>query len=33
MPSIVIIIDEFADLLDSYDYKHRDEIERILKRF
>lgn len=33
LPSLIIIIDEFADLLDSYDYKGRDEIEKILKRF
>jgi len=33
MYSIVIIMDEFADLLDAYDYKWRDAIEKILKRF
>ncbi len=33
LPSIVIVIDEFADLLDSYDYKWRAQIEKILKRF
>ncbi len=33
MYSLVIIIDEFADMLDSYDYKGREQIEKILKRF
>jgi len=33
LPSLVIVIDEFADLLDSYDYKWRAQIEKILKRF
>jgi DNA segregation ATPase FtsK/SpoIIIE, S-DNA-T family len=29
----VIVIDEFADLLDAYNYKDRDSIEKTLKRF
>jgi DNA segregation ATPase FtsK/SpoIIIE-like protein len=33
MYSLVIVIDEFADLLDSYDYSWRDAIEKMLKRF
>ena len=33
MASYVLIIDEYADLLDYYEYKERDEIEKILKRF
>jgi len=33
MFSIVVIMDEFADLFDSYDYKGKAEIERIMKRF
>ena len=33
MPSLVLIIDEFADLLDFFPFKERDEIEKILKRY
>jgi DNA segregation ATPase FtsK/SpoIIIE-like protein len=33
LPSLFIIIDEFADLLDYFPYKERDEIEKILKRY
>lgn len=33
MHSYVMIIDEFADLLDYYDFRERDEIEKMLKRF
>ena len=33
LPSLVVVIDEFADLLDSYEYSWRAKIEKILKRF
>ena len=33
LSSLILVIDEFADLLDSYDYQNREEIERILKRY
>lgn len=33
LPSLFLIIDEFADLLDFYPFKERDEITMILKRY
>jgi DNA segregation ATPase FtsK/SpoIIIE-like protein len=33
IPSYFVIIDEFADLLDSYSYKDREKIEKTLKRY